>query len=174
MLLSPGGGDSIKRMWDATTGKETDLRATIYLHYGEICDIATRREGTHVSVAIEGKRVMVVHLTGRPVAVSKLFMVGFGPPWDEAPHSIRFDRDMILWGAGAENDDGSNGRFHARRERRRRRRDALREESAERRCTRSCAREISATPNEWNARSNVKIFSSRRKRKKVNNRDVSL
>jgi len=95
-------------MWDATTGKETDLRATIYLHYGEICDIATRREGTHVSVAIEGKKELaVVHLTAFQ-GVPKLFMVGFGPPWDEAPHSIRFDRDMILWGAGVrENDDGS-------------------------------------------------------------------
>ena len=103
-----GSGDSTVRMWDATTGKETDLRATIYLHYGEICDIATRREGTHVSVAIEGKKELaVVHLTAFQ-GVPKLFMVGFGPPWDEAPHSIRFDRDMILWGAGVrENDDGS-------------------------------------------------------------------
>ena len=103
-----GGGDSTVRMWDATTGKETDPRATIYLHYGEICDIATRLEGTHVSVAIEGKKELaVVHLTAFQ-GVPKLFMVGFGPPWDEAPHSIRFDRDMILWGAGVrENDDGS-------------------------------------------------------------------
>ena len=107
-VLITGGGDSTVRMWDATTGKETDPQAGIYLHYGEICDIATRREGTHVSVAIEGKKELaVVHLTAFR-GVPKLFMVGFGPPWDEAPHSIRFDRDMLLWGAGVrENEDGS-------------------------------------------------------------------
>jgi tRNA (guanine-N(7)-)-methyltransferase subunit TRM82 len=103
-----GGGDSVVRMWDADTGKETDPKGCIEFHDGEIYDIATRREGTHVAVAVEGRKTpAVVHLTafrGTP----KLFMVGFGPKWAEQPESIKFDKNMVLWGGGVrENADGS-------------------------------------------------------------------
>jgi tRNA (guanine-N(7)-)-methyltransferase subunit TRM82 len=95
-------------MWDADTGKETDPKGCIEFHDGEIYDIATRCEGTHVAVAIEGRKTpAVVHLTafrGTP----KLFMVGFGPKWAEQPESIKFDKNMVLWGGGVrENADGS-------------------------------------------------------------------
>jgi len=104
-----GGGDASVRMWDATTGKETDPKTAIELHWGEICDIATRAEGTHVAVAIENKKALaVVHLTEFR-GVPKLFLVGFGPEWTEAPQSIKFDKNMVLWGVGVRvNEDGSN------------------------------------------------------------------
>ena len=104
-----GGGDASVRMWDATTGKETDPHGAIEFHRGEICDIATRAEGTHVAVAIENKKALaVVHLTEFR-GVPKLFLVGFGPEWTESPQSIKFDRNMVLWGTGVRaNEDGSN------------------------------------------------------------------
>jgi len=104
-----GGGDASVRMWDATTGKETDPHGALEFHWGEICDIATRAEGTHVAVAIENKKALaVVHLTEFR-GVPKLFLVGFGPEWTESPQSIKFDRNMVLWGAGVRaNEDGSN------------------------------------------------------------------
>jgi len=106
--LITGSGDASLRMWDAATGQETDPLAVIQFHFGEICDIATRAEGTHISVAIEEKKELaVVHLTSFK-SVPKLFLVGFGPPWAECAHSIQFDRNMILWGAGVrKNEDGS-------------------------------------------------------------------
>jgi tRNA (guanine-N(7)-)-methyltransferase subunit TRM82 len=104
-----GGGDGAVRMWDAQTGKQTDPHSAIEFYDGEIYDIATRREGTHVSVAMEGRKSLaVVHLT-QFKGVPKLFIVGFGPDWAEEPQSIKFDRDMILWGAGVrKNKDGSH------------------------------------------------------------------
>lgn len=106
--LITGSGDASLRMWDAATGQETDPAAVIEFHFGEICDIATRSEGTHIAVALEDKKELaVVHLTAFK-NVPKLFLVGFGPPWAESAHSIQFDRNMILWGAGVrKNEDGS-------------------------------------------------------------------
>ena len=103
-----GSGDATVRMWDAVTGEETDANARIDLAYGEICDIATRSEGTHVAVAIEDKKMLaVVHLTSFK-GVPKLFLVGYGPDWAECAQTIKFDRRMVLYGAGVrKNEDGS-------------------------------------------------------------------
>ena len=100
--------DSYLRMWDAASGKETDPGAAIAFNNGTIVDVATRYEGSHVAVALEGRDTLgVVHLT-QFRGVPKLFLVGWGPKWQHAPQSIKFDRQMLLFGVGLKtNDDGS-------------------------------------------------------------------